>query len=344
MIAIIRSKLVKLSGFLAPFTSLFNYTQHKSNRTLVPFVNHYICILCLYLETILTSHYLKGFLMTTLGVIILSFDALLIRLIDSHGYDILFWRGILMSATVAFAFKFAYPNQALFRKDWRFIRSTLLFAISSICFVLAINLTTVANALVIISVQPLIAALLSWVFLKEKSPLITWIAIILAMLGIGWVLSASWNGPNLHGDLLALICGIALASKFVNDRAEKQHSMIPTLIGSGVLMAAFGWYNTESVMLEGAQWGWTILLCLIVAPVAFILITLGPKSIPAAEVGMLMLLETVIGPLWVWLFLQDSPNTAALQGGGVVIATLIVHAFIRFKMHKQKLPPVEANS
>jgi drug/metabolite transporter (DMT)-like permease len=293
------------------------------------------------LEIFLTSHYLKGFLMTAFGVIILSFDALLIRLIDSHGHDILFWRGILMSATVAVAFKLAYPKEALFRTDWRFIRSTLLFAISSVCFVMAINLTTVANALVIISVQPLIAALLSWIFLKEKSPLITWIAILLAMLGIGWVLTDSWNGPNLTGDFLALICGIALASKFVNDRAEKQYSMIPTLIGSGLLMAAFGWFSADTVMLEGAQWGWTILLCLVVAPVAFVLITLGPKSIPAAEVGMLMLLETVIGPLWVWLFLQDSPNTAALQGGAIVIATLIIHAFLRFKMHKQKLPPVE---
>ena len=77
------------------------------------------------------------------------------------------------------------------------------------------------------------------------------------------------------------------------------------------------------------------MLCLVIVPIAFILITLGPKRIPAAEVGMLMLLETVIGPLWVWMFLEIAPNTAALQGGSIVIATLIIHTIIRLKMSRK---------
>lgn len=283
----------------------------------------------------MTSNYFKGITMTTLGVVILSFDALLIRLIDSHSHELLFWRGLLMSVIVAVIFKLKYPDQALFRSDWRFIRSTLLFAVSTISFVMAINLTSVANVLVIISVQPLIAAFLSWVFLREKTPLITWLAIVVAMLGIAWVLSDSWQGPNLKGDLLALLCGASLACKFVNDRAEKKFSMIPTLIGSGLLVAIFALFNSQSVMLEGAQWGWAALLCIVIVPIAFMLITLGPKSIPAAEVGMLMLLETVIGPLWVWIFLNISPNTAAIQGGALVVTTLIIHALIRYKVHKK---------
>lgn len=284
----------------------------------------------------MSNDYIKGFILTALGVIILSFDALLIRLIHAESADILFWRGILLSLFIAVICKWKNPDQALFRTDWRYIRSTLFFGISSICFVVAINLTTVANVLVIISVQPLFAALLSRIFLGEKSPLITWIAIFISLCGIAWVLKGSWQGSHLAGDLVALLCGLALSAKFVNDRAEKKHSMVPSLIGGGLMMSIFALLTTESILLQGSQWLWTLLLCLIIVPIAFILITLGPKRIPATEVGMLMLLETIIGPVWVWLFLNIEPNKAAVQGGSLVVATLIIHALIRLKMTRSK--------
>ncbi len=285
----------------------------------------------------MNNDYLKGFILTAIGTTLLSFDALFIRLINAESADILFWRGLMLSLFIAIYCKIKYPGQSLFRFDWRYIRSTLLFAVSSICFVMAINLTSVANALVIISVQPLFAAVLSRVFLKEKSPLITWIAISFCLLGIIWVMLDSWQSPNIKGDLLALVCGLALACKFVNDRSEKHFSMVPTLIGGGIIMSVFALLTTDSIMLSGSQWIWTTILCLIIVPLAFILITLGPKRIPAAEVGMLMLLETVIGPVWVWIFLDLAPNTAALQGGSMVIITLICHAVIRVKIAKRKM-------
>jgi len=283
----------------------------------------------------LNTEYFKGFTLTAMGVIFLSFDALFIRLIDSESADLLFWRGLLLSVIVAIGCKLKSPGEALFRSDWRYIRSTVLFGISSICFVMAINSTSVANVLVIISVQPLFAAFLAWALLGEKSPMVTWVAIVISMFGIAWVLIDSWNGPNLKGDLLALACGLALSSKFVNDRAETKHSMVPSLIGGGLIMALFAVFNSDSIMLDGTQWVWTAMLCLVIVPIAFILITLGPKRIPAAEVGMLMLLETVIGPLWIWIFLEIAPNTAALQGGTIVIATLIIHTLIRLKMSRK---------
>jgi drug/metabolite transporter (DMT)-like permease len=285
----------------------------------------------------LNTDYAKGFVLTAIGTTLLSFDALFIRLINAESADVLFWRGIMLSLFIAIYCKIKYPTQPLFRADWRYVRSTIFFGISSICFVMAINLTSVANALVIISVQPLFAALLSGIFLKEKSPLITWIAISFCLFGIVWVMLDSWQHPNIKGDLLALVCGLVLACKFVNDRSEKTFSMVPSLIGGGFIMSAFALFTTESIMLEGSQWIWTTILCMIIVPLAFILITLGPKRIPAAEVGMLMLLETVIGPIWVWMFLDLAPSTAALQGGGLVVITLILHAIIRVKIAKRKL-------
>jgi len=80
-----------------------------------------------------------------------------------------------------------------------------------------------------------------------------------------------------------------------------------------------------------------IILCLVINPLAFFLITLGPMRIPAAEVGMLMLLETAVGPLWVWLVLSEEPGSAALQGGSVVIATLLLHSFYQWRRSKSRL-------
>lgn len=277
------------------------------------------------------TEYMKGFLLTALGVSVLSFDALLIRFIEVHSFSLLFWRGLLLSLMVFIWCRLRHRSQPLFSLDAPALRSTFLFFISSACFVSAINLTSVANVLVIISAQPLFAALLARVFLGEKSPPITWIAIVISMLGIGWVLKDSWQGPNLSGDLLALLCGLALSAKFVNDRACRGRNMTPALISAGLLIAAVSAVAGQPLELQGSDWGWMILLCLIILPVAFILITLGPMRIPAAEVGMLMLLETALGPLWIWVWLGEVPNRSALEGGAVVLGTLLIHGWLQWR-------------
>ncbi|MEH6650269.1 MAG: DMT family transporter [Motiliproteus sp.] len=281
--------------------------------------------------------YSKGLLLTALGVIILSVDALLIRLIEAHSFDLLFWRGLLLSLVIAIGCRYRNPGQALFYRDGAFIRSALLFVVSTVCFVSAIKLTSVANVLVIISAQPLFAALLARIFVGEKSPLITWVAIVTSMLGIGWVLVGSWQSPNLTGDLLALLCAVSLSAKFVNDRSQRDRNMTPALIAAGLIIAAISIFSGDPLALQGSDWGWMLLLCLLVIPLAFTLITLGPMRIPAAEVGMLMLLETAAGPLWVWLVLHEQPSVQALQGGAVVIGTLLIHGVIQWRSHKRKV-------
>ncbi|MBE9396084.1 DMT family transporter [Pontibacterium sp. N1Y112] len=288
----------------------------------------------------MNTDYMKGFLLTALGVLVLSFDALLIRLINSESFDLLFWRGLLLSVAVFFWCRYRKPEQALFSWDVAFIRSALLFAVSAICFVSAITLTSVANVLVIISAQPLFAAVMARIFLREKSSLVTWIAIIISMLGISWVLAGSWQSPNLAGDLIALVCGLALSAKFVNDRANSKRDMTPALILSGLIIAIISATFGSPFSLQGPEWGWMLLLCLGIVPLAFILITLGPMRIPAAEVSMLMLLETAMGPLWTWLWLDEVPGVQALQGGAVVIGTLLVHGFIQWRRNQRKFPTV----
>lgn len=273
-------------------------------------------------------------MLTALGVLVLSFDALMIRLIDAQSFDLLFWRGLFLALVIVLWCKYTLPGQPFFSFDRAAIRSSVLFVGSTICFVCAVNLTSVANVLVIISAQPLFAAVMARVFLKEKSPPITWAAIVIAMAGIIWVLSDSWQGPQWTGDMLALLCGLSLSAKFVNDRAVGFRNMTPALILAGCIITILSAIAGHPFAIQGSGWGWMLVYCIAIIPCAFILITIGPMRISAAEVGMLMLLETAAGPLWIWIWLNEAPSKKALEGGCLVIGTLLLHGFIWWRISK----------
>ena len=283
------------------------------------------------------SEYIKGVLLTSAGVLILSVDGLLIRLISADAFDLLFWRGLLMSITVALVLMLQKSTGSWLPTDAASLRSSFLMVITTITFVMAINLSSVANVLVIISSQPLFAAVLGWFFLREMPQPITWVAIFLSIIGIGWVLLDSWSEPNFIGDLLALVCCLCLALKFVNDRAVSHTDMTPALILAGLVVALISVFAGNPMALSGNGWWYMVVLCLLVNPLAFCLITIGPMRIPAAEVGMLMLLETAVGPLWVWLVLSEEPGSAALQGGTLVIGTLLLHSLYQWRRNRLKL-------
>ena len=129
----------------------------------------------------LISEYMKGICLTTLGVLILSFDGLLIRLISVEAFDLLFWRGLLMSLMVLAILLLRKPNASLLPRDAAALRSSFFLCISTITFVVAISLSSVANVLVIISSQPLFAAVLGWLILREMPAPVTWVAIVICI-------------------------------------------------------------------------------------------------------------------------------------------------------------------
>ena len=282
------------------------------------------------------SEYLKGILLTAAGVLILSIDSLLIRLIAADSFDLLFWRGLLMSITISIVLIIQRSNSSRLPMDAVSLRSSLFMVVHIVGFVMAINLSSVANVLVILSAAPLFAAMLGWIFLREMPQPITWAAIFLSMIGIGWVLTGSWSEPNFTGDLLALICCIALAARFVNDRSVSHRDMTPSLIVAGLILALVSFFAGNPMGFSGDGWWYMVALCLIVSPLALTLITIGPMRIPAAEVGMLMLLETAVGPFWVWLFLSEEPSSKALQGGSLVIGTLLLHSLHQWRQNRLK--------
>jgi len=285
-----------------------------------------------------SSPHLYGTLVTALGVCILSPDALIIRLISADSWTILFWRGLFFSLGILCFYFLRHGKNSLRlfnAMGRRGVMAAGFFTVSTIFFVLAITHTSAANALVIIATAPLFAALLSRVFLAEKIKLVTWVAIIVCIGGIGLIFTGSVGDGNRVGDFFAVICAFGLASQLTVVRHARDIDMVPSLSLAGIFVALIAFFFAAPLSVTGADMGYLILLGAIILPSAFGLITIGPRYIPAAEVSLIMLLESILGPLWVWMVLGEEPESATLIGGGLVIITLILHSIIGYRQPKQ---------
>lgn len=276
----------------------------------------------------------KGLLLTSLGVLILTPDSLLVRLIDAEPFTLLVWRGVLQALGILAILAVVHRGRLVqpFRAVGRWgLLLAVVFSGCTLFFILALNLTAVADVLVIIAAAPLAAAVFSLVFLGEGVPPRTWIAISLALAGIALLVFEDLGTGSLIGDLAAGICALCIGATFTITRHARAVSMVPAMALAGLFTAAVALpiaLATESgaFFFTGAQLGYTLAMGLVVVPLSFALITLGPRYLPAAEVGLLMLLETVLGPLWVWLVIGEYPGDLALAGGGLVVATLAGHS------------------
>jgi len=196
-------------------------------------------------------------------------------------------------------------------------------AAASCAFILALNETTVARVLFIQAIAPVLAAVLARVFLGEPVNARTAVALALALAGVAIMLGAPGSG-DLTGDLLALAMALSFAVALVITRHRRDVSMAPaTCLSQVLLMVAFlpfaslGDIGNQDLVVLAALGAGQIGLGLI-------FLTLGARLIPAAQVGLITLLEVVLGPLWVWLALDEHPGTLTLVGGAVVVAAIVI--------------------
>jgi drug/metabolite transporter (DMT)-like permease len=198
-------------------------------------------------------------------------------------------------------------------------------AIASGTFIVALNHTSVAHVLFIQAAAPVAAALLARAFIGEPITARTWVAMLVAMGGVGLMIGSP-SGGDLPGDLLALVMMFAFAVAIVITRHRRDISMAPA-----TCLAQFMLLIVAAPFASPSQIGPRDLL-LLVALGAFqmglglVLFTVGARLLPASEVAMITLLEVVLGPLWVWVFLSEKPDTATLIGGAIVIAAVVVQA------------------
>ena len=200
---------------------------------------------------------------------------------------------------------------------------TLCVATASAGFIAALNHASVARVLFLLAASPVMAAVLARIVLGEPITRRTAWALALALGGITLMLGAPGEG-RLEGDALALLAALAFAVMIVITRARHDVSMAPaTCLSQVILVVAFLPFATPGE-ISGEDVGWLAALGIGQIGLGFALLTVGARLIPAAQVGLITLLEVVLGPLWVWLALDERPSTLTLVGGAIVIAAIVI--------------------
>ncbi|WP_064750412.1 DMT family transporter [Solirubrobacter soli] len=199
----------------------------------------------------------------------------------------------------------------------------LCVAIASASFIAALNHSSVARVLFLLALSPVLAALLARVTLHEPISRRTWIAMGIALVGVSVMLGTPGDG-DLVGDGLAFLCASAFAVMVVITRWRHDVSMAPaTCLSQVLLVVVFAPFATASEV-GGADVVWLIALGVGQIALGFALLTVGARLIPAAQVGLITLLEVVLGPLWVWLAMDEKPGTPTLIGGAIVIGAIVM--------------------
>ena len=277
---------------------------------------------------------LKGWLIAFFGIVILTPDAVLVRLADSNSWTVLFWRGIFFAAGIIVILLITYRSKAvneLINIGKGGVLIGLLTALGGTSFILAIHYTSIAKTLVIISISPIMVAIVSLIMLKEKPALYTWLSMIIVFIGIYIVMAGDKSGVNLMGNLFALTSVIVGGFSFTLLRKYKNVNMVPAMAVNGIAIAFIGFVFADSLVLSSQSMLY-IFASGIVLAVSFSLITIAPQYIPAPEVAMFFPLGTVLGTLMAWIIIKEEPSGNALIGGSIVIITLFCHAWYSAKL------------
>lgn len=267
--------------------------------------------------------------MAAFAVLWISPDGLLVRLVSVDSWTLLFWRGALwaLALGVYLAAVGGRPVGPRFRALGVIgMVVALLYAVITILAVTAFTRTTIANTLVIIAATPMIAAVLSRLFLGEQVPRRTWVAVCAVFGALVVVFSGQLGGGALLGDLCALAAACCLAGQITLLRHARDADMLPTVVVSGVLVALVMAPLASPFAISPRDAGLLLLMGVVVLPLPTCLLLLAPKHIPAADVGLVRLLEAVLGPLWVWLVLTEMPSRETILGGAVILVTLVAHS------------------
>ena len=276
----------------------------------------------------------KGSLLAFVAVMFITPDSIFIRLSNIETWGMLFYRGAIPFVVVLIGLLFFYKSnflKALLGIGYPGIFYVLSFSICNITFIISIQNTNVANTLVMIAMAPMLSAILGAIFLKEIPDRKTWLAIIITFLAVSYIFHDSIELGNFYGDIFGLITAFGLACNAVLARYAKDRDLVPSAVIGKLCVALFSLFFVESFALVESDIIIVPLMCIMCVAIPFVLVTIAPRFIPAEEVNLFFLLETIIGPIWVWLVIKEQPSIEALQGGLVIIATIAVHSFLKLK-------------
>ncbi len=284
----------------------------------------------------ITQSYARGVLYIILGGMFLSSGGLLVRFVDQASpWTILFYRSLVFTATVML-FLFMRDRQA-FKKQFLKIKPidllvSLLLALGFICYLLSLFNTSVANTVLLLSTGPVAAGVLAYFVLGEAVRALTWAAMVMAFAGVCVMVSGGIEAGDIVGIAFAFGAVLSFACFVVLLRhlGPQRDMMAPTAL-AGVIAAAMCLPMllplADMLAISGRDLLIAVCLGSVQVGCGFILITLGSKSVPAAQIPLLGLSETALSPLWVWLAVNEVPASNTLIGGAIVLIAVVMQGY-----------------
>ena len=284
----------------------------------------------------------KGLALSLIGVLLITPDSLFLRLIDLGAWELVFYRGLVPFICLLIVLSFYYRSQ--------FIKSFLvlgipgliyaiLIALGSTTFVISIENTYVANTLIMIALLPFATAILSSIFLKEHPSKRMWLTIIACFTVVLFIFYDSYQGNRLYGDFFGLLTAVMVGGSAVVVRYGKNFNFLPALLLSKffiMLIAIIFMQNfPETLFVDQKNLYLIIAMGVFAVFIPLAMITLAPRYIPAYEVEIFFVLETILGPVWVWLVIHEQPTNKTIIGGVFIIIIILIHTILELRENKK---------
>ena len=282
---------------------------------------------------------IPGPLLVFLGACSLSFGGLLVKSFEGATlWQILFWRSLFFISVVSIYLSFTYGSKVfkiLYVSGIPGVFGGLVLGIGFFSYVYAMYNTTVANANFIIQTQTLFLAVFGYFFLKEKVSKTTIFSIVLAMIGILIMVGNSLSPGQLSGNLVAFLMPLSFAVLIIVVRKYPKIDMVPLQLVAGVIAMIIGFTVAGKISISAHDIFIGFLAGFFQLGFGFILITIGAKSTPSAVVGIIMLTEAILGPMWAWLFINELPSIIVMIGGSIVLLAVLIQFFTAIKRNEE---------
>ena len=279
---------------------------------------------------------IPGYLLCLLGGFFLSWGGLIIRSFETNDiWQILLIRSFFFMIALIIFLILTYKKDTIVvikKSGLPAVVAGLFLSLSFVAYIVAMSKTSVANVVFIISTQTIFLAIFGYLFLREKISFKGFVAITLALVGIVVMIGDSVNQGTLFGNIVAFAIPINFTILVMIIRKFPKLDMVPAIFYSGIFSGMYGLFLSNNIYFSSNDLLMGFLLGVPQLAFGFICVTIGTKTTPAVTVGLLMLLETIFAPIWVWIFLNEVPPLSVFTGGAVIIFAVILKSFD--KSHK----------
>ncbi len=276
----------------------------------------------------------KGLALTSLGVFIMSLESLFIKFTTISPFLFSFYIGIFMF--ISMISTFIFKEKSLLKKALNtnlamLIVCAILMGTSNIFFITAVKTTTVANVVIIFSTAALFSALFAYLFYREKITKNIIVASFFMFVGLFIIFNDKLEIGSIEGNIYALLCTAFFATSYVILSRYKDMDRFILTAFSGLALSMIAFFFCDDLSIDFKTLAVVMIMGLLISPISRVFLGNGAKYISASEVSLLMIIETIMAPVWVWIFLNEVPSSYTFIGGSIIVATLIVNSLYTLK-------------